>query len=295
MTTNAEKQAAYRARKKAEKLTASSSTVTPDALGGPVPGVSGVGVAEPALKINVKAEATAPHKPTLRERLGLGGNKSTVPASAKKGKKAETPNLIVTVLPTLAASLIAAWARDRIPEEYQPCAPTKQEVKEIIGPLLEILGDQVEVAAKMSANTMRLINSLICGMAYGVRAYVTYVEIKKAKELGYTYAQAKQQQANEYREKLDHEARDYHEVINDDKPFSNGLRSYQAANNGTDSNSLRADVSRPGSGNNGASGDGADDTTDDQQLRNYEASLVTQMFARDKLGRQQLGLLPRAV
>jgi hypothetical protein len=255
-----------------EKKRAALSAVkqTPTDTGGDTPLVE-----DEQFLVEVKADLPVKAKPTLRERLGLGGGAKVdiaTPAKRRASKKVDTPNLVVTVLPTLTASLIAAWAKDRLPEEYQACAPSRQEVKDIIGPLLDILGDEIEVAAKVSQNTLRLINSLICTMAYGTRAYVTYVEIKKSKE---SSGEGEKRAAS----------------------HNNPIRSinHQTTGNGAYRDYYRGDGNGPDESIDGIASNGAGSPDDDTELRHREAALVANLFKRDRIGREQLGLLPRTV
>ena len=302
MTPNAIKKRAYYAKKQAKKNAGMGGTQTGGVpVAGPDVTPPVTGSEPPALSVNVKSDLTPKPKPTLRERLGLGGGnkKQAAPAPAKPSrgsKKISTPNLITSVGPTMAAMFIAAWAKDRIPVEYQPCAPSQQEVKDVLVPLAKILGDEIEVAARVSTNTLRLINSLLCAMAYGVRAYVTYVDIKKAKEAGQTYEQRKQQQRNDYQTKLDREAAEYDAVINDVTPdgepsLAGGMRTYQATHAGAGVNPAGIDGGGPGIAVPGAASNGTLNPDDDPELRKRENALIADMFKRDRQGRVRLGLL----
>ena len=306
MTPNAIKKRNYRQRKQAEAARAKQQTATP-AMGTPgaVPGAGpvaapGAGVAggTPALEVELKAALPPQPKLSLKERFlqrVQGSPQGAAPKPKRSPKKGEV-NLITTLLPTMAASFIAAFARDRFPAEYKACAPTKEEVNGVIGPLMEILGEQVEVYGKVSQNMIRLTNSLICALAYATRAYVTYVDIKKAKEAGQTYEERKQHQRADYREQLEREAREYEAVVTEQKAsepsLAGGLRAYQAASAGPGGNAPGGNGSSNGGGSTVPSGsNGAGDPAHDQQLRDHEAALVADMFKRDRIGRSQLGLL----
>lgn len=292
---------AYHASRKASQkreATLLSDLGTPGVVetgGSPTPG----GVGDRPLTVTVKADPTPKPKATLRERLGLGGAaKQATPAPAKRkptGRKADKPNLVSTLLPTILASLIATYARDRLPEEYQPCAPSKQEVQAILGPLMDIIGRRVEVAAEVSQDYIDLANALICTFAYGARAYVTYVDIKKSKELGISYEQKQQQRHDAYQEKLAREVREYESVINEEPTLYQGLRAYQAQNNGTSVPHPGVNGAGPNSPDYGPVSNGPDNADDAQQLRDAEAAQVANLFKRDREGRVQLGLLPRTV
>lgn len=304
---NAARQRAYQAKKRLKEQEANTTlssfpSVLPsgavDAAGNVLP-VPGGGVEDGQLLVEVKQNEIPPKpKASLRDRLGLTPKqttKATLPVSKSKTKQAPQQNLITSVLPTVTATLIATYARDRIAPEYQPCAPTKNEVEAILGPLMNIIGRRVEVAAAVSQDTIDISNAVLCAMAYSVRAYVTYVDIKKAAELGTTTDELAKQRQAEYKKKLDKEAADYER---DNEPELNperlkqGLLSYQAANNGTGGNPSRVNEPRPVEPVDGPISYDPSNPDDARKLRDYEASLVGQMFVRDRAGRVGLGLLP---
>lgn len=234
---NAAKKQAYRETKKETAVKTEPTVETPD----------------------VEIRATEPAKKTLRERLGLGSGVKPVSLPKSKRKTVNTSKLMIDVLPTLAASLIAAYCRDRLPVEYQPCAPTNAEVSAIIQPLMDILSRRVAVAIQMSQDAIDVTNSLINACAYGVRAYVTFVQIRK--------------KMKEEEETHDRYQRGYHD---------------QTANVGasaSDSGSGVTNAERFDTGSNGT-GVGLDDT----ELRDWEAAQVADLLRRDKQGRDERGL-----
>ena len=270
---NAARQKAYRAKRKLEAAVGvMEETVV---LPGGGTDVSAAVAGDPDLKITVKP-GDPRSKPTLRERLGLGGGpKQAQPQPARRGgarKIADKPNLIVTLLPTILASLVATYARDRLPEEYQACAPTRQEVKAILDPLMDIIGRRVEVAAEVSQDVLDLTNALICTIAYGARAYVTYVDIKKG------LPDAKQQHREEPA-----------------PVYQTGLRAYQNTDNRISVPVVGGNGTGPAEPEYGLNSNGADHPDDAQQLRDNEAAQVASLFRRDREGRVQLGLLPRGL
>lgn len=216
--------------------------------------------APPVEAPDVELKTTEPKKQTLRERLGIGSWSKPVQAPKSKRKTVNTTKLMIDVLPTLAASLIAAYCRDRLPVEYQPCAPTNAEVSAIIQPLMDILSRRVAVAIQMSQDAIDITNSLICTCAYGVRAYVTFVQIHKALK------EEKEHVGTNY-------ARGYHDQTSPNGTHPGDNRSSVAATE-------RLDV-----GSNGTSPE-----LDDRQLRDIEAEAVAELLRRDKQGRDQRGL-----
>lgn len=298
--TQRRNRAAKKAYQDSQKSSGGVVGTQPVAVAGVVePDSIATGAGDKELKVTVKApEATPPHKPTLRERLGLGGGpKQAAPIPAKrKGKKDDIA--ISSVIPPMVALLIATIARDRVADEYKACAPTQQEVQLIILPLMNIISRRLEITGQVSQDAVDMANSITYMVAYSVRAYVTYVDIKKAKE---AHEQPKQQQsARDAR--LEQERRDYAEVASDpEQTLARGLRAYQAQASGTNQPApgeyangyAAAGGARPA--NAGASSNGSTNPDDDKQLRDREAALVSEMFKRDREGRVGLGLLPRTV
>lgn len=277
--SNAEKQKRYRARKAREKAALDQAGAQQTEAVAPVGGtVEPASVAGEGLTVTLKTDIPPKPKPSLRERLGLGvAAKQAQPAPARRRvstRKSDTPNLVVTLLPTLLASLIAAAAKDRLPEEYQACAPANKEVGDVIGPIMAIIGRRIEIAAEVSQDAIDIANALICAMAYSVRAYITYVEIKKAREKEVPHDRPAGQPISDY---------------------ERGLRAYQATANGTYGDPYRVNAERSASPVNGTGSNGASSHPDDSELRNWEAAQAASLFARDKQGRVQLGLLPGSV
>lgn len=235
---NAAKKSAYRETKKETAVKAEPMVETPD----------------------VEIRATEPAKKTLRERLGISGGAKPVPLPKSKRKTVNTSKLMIDVLPTLAASLIAAYCKDRLPVEYQPCAPTNAEVSAIIQPLMDMLSRRVAVAIQMSQDAIDITNSLIQALAYGVRAYVTFTQIHHTLKAEASHA---------------------------DRNYSNGYHD-QTASNGTHSGD-----SGSGSGNAerfDVSSNGSSVGLDDTELRDWEAAQVADLLRRDKQGRDERGL-----
>ncbi|HVB23617.1 MAG TPA: hypothetical protein VNG51_16890 [Ktedonobacteraceae bacterium] len=242
---NAARQKAYRERRAQEAKAAEPEPVIEEE--------------EPELKVDTK-NVPPKAKPSLAERLGFGKKSADTPIkkAASHHKKAPAgPNLVVTLLPTIIASLVAAYCRDRLAPEYQACAPTNDEVVNVVKPLMAILGRRVSVAARVSQDAIDLTNALICAMAYSTRAYITYVNIKKARE-----ADARAL----YKLQVDGQDTGAGTVPPVHRVSTEGPESYSASSNGT------------------SHGD------DPQSIRDYEAGLVADLLRRDKQGRDQRGL-----
>jgi hypothetical protein len=299
---NRVRRAQWRANAKAKK----TPGVAPIAGTVATPGA----VEEPALIVDVKTEDTP--KPSLKERiLAKLQDPTPVPGTkiVKKARKQE--NLLSSTLPTVVCSFVATYSQQLIADPYKPCAPSQQEVTGMLGPLMDILARQVEITGKASQTTIDVMNSLICSMMYGIRAYVTYVEIKKM-EVPQNYAEEKaRKQADQraaYREKRDREAREYDAAIaeykatspnwaavhgNDEPSLAGGLRAYKDAANrpgGHNDSQYAAATNAAPAETYDASG-GTDIANGATEGRDYEAAQVDNLFKRDVDGRIRLGLL----
>ncbi|HEV2580466.1 MAG TPA: hypothetical protein VGT44_06400, partial [Ktedonobacteraceae bacterium] len=183
--TNAERARAYRENKKRRE--AEAAALLAQGLQPPPEAAD-----EGAIQVTVNAPSAQQQATTLtlKERLFGGPHKVQVPspgggkpAPARKtegaggGKKLA---LVSSAMPTILAGVLVANVRDRLPEDYQPCAPTRQEASAMLTPLFEELARYVEVTGRASETVVNLINVLVAMLAYGARSYVTYVEIKHA-------------------------------------------------------------------------------------------------------------------
>lgn len=247
MATNAERQRAYRERK-AQKAQKDQQTV-------PVTEPTATPEQEDELVVEIKGEEKP--KPTLAERLGFGKKPAKSLVAKSSPKRATKSNLMTTMLPVLLSSLIVTYAKDRLPVEYQACAPTQEEAGAILAPLMSIIGRRVSVVAKASQDTVDIANAIICSMAYSIRAYVTYVQIKKSKESEHAGTP---------------------ETVTYQNPI---IRPDAIVSAGSQGQSLRYDDDSFNA--NHAAGD----TT----TRDLEAALVADLLRRDKQGRDQRGLV----
>jgi len=254
-----------------------------DTANGDAADVAAPSAVESPLTISVAVPTQSPKPSTLRERLF--GKKAAAPATAIKKTPAKANskkqvNLISSTLPTILAGLIAVYVQDLLPEEYKPCAPSKNEASAVLGPLFEIIGRRVEVVSKASEDAIDIANSFIAAMAYGARAYVMYVQIKKGNEKRHEgtantgVTGARQQPA-----RLD----DYRAV------FSPGASDGAAGTvfGGTVSSTGYPDTAASDAGIGGAALE-----PDDRSDRDNEADAGDKLFKRDVAGRRQIGLLP---
>lgn len=241
----------------------------------PVENIPVAATAEPdpdALTVDVSG-LPEPPKVSLMERMfGKFQGGSQASTSTKKAgrpaKKRGSDNLITTALPTVIASFVATYSSHLLPKEYKACAPSMEEVSAVLSPLLAIIGRRVEIAGRASQDVIDLTNSVIAGLMYGTRAFMVYMQIKMEKqEPGYA-----ERIRREYREQLEREARNYQ----DESVRTAGFSSEHDEQGGAVHRSNGVSHSDNGGSQGTAS----------------EADIIAAMFARDKRGRAQLGLLP---
>jgi hypothetical protein len=289
--TNAEKKAAWGGARRGagrQKNAASMGGSTP---GDVVPGVASPGADVP--EVEVKMDDTPQPKLSLKDRFiqrlqGSGGDSSSPkPKARSRGKKDD--NLMVTMLPTVIASFVAMYSRQLVHDPYKSVAPSQDEVGAILGPIFEIIGRRIEVVGKVSQDAIDLSNALVCGLMYGVRAYVTYVQIREMEE-GISHGE--QVKPTSRRSSVTERDTGYSEPA-EPATLAAGMRGYQAQTTRPYGDGVSVNV-QPPTQTEGDGAGGHDDTQDgDSQGRDREVALVAQMFKRDKLGRQQMGLLPR--
>ena len=294
--TNAQRQADYRQRKKLEKANATTTGTqqTPGSVvqvAGSValPGVGDVNDT-PQVAVNVPGEGP---KLSLKERIlqKVGGTATSSPApKVTRAKSKKGDNLLATVAPTVVASFIATYSQQLIADPYKPCAPKQDEVTGIIGPLLDILARQVEITGKASQTTIDIINSIICSMMYGIRAYITYVDIKNA-------------EGDNPREKPAKKQTGYASTTTtttdsgSGPTLAGGLGAYQRETAGLArySDGLVA-VSTPTTTAEAYATGGVSTGSDgDTEGKNNIPTEIADMFKRDKQGRIRLGLLAPGV
>lgn len=284
---NRNKQREYRAKQKAKRT--AGAVNTPDDVvsdsGVPIAS-SGAGTSDD-LEIEVREEEQPVVAPlSFKDRVLLkftGQSAEPAAAPVKRGRrKKKGDNLFVTTIPTVVAAFVATYSQNLLPEEYAPCAPTQEEVSGIIGPLFEILGRRVEVVGQASEDTLAVINSIIGGFMYGIRAYITYADIKR--------------EADHERQQTSLRATGNHTGSNDP-----GERERERDYPGTIEGYPPTRFSHPGgaknaySAENDAEWSGAGSHDVSGQREPSEAEKVANLFKRDKQGRVELGLLPRAV
>lgn len=230
---------------------------------------------EAGLVIEVVAnEEEAKKAPSLKERIMSNFQSDPKPApkktTARGGRPAKSQeNLLATVLPAILGSFLATFSQDRLPDPYKPCAPSQEEASAIFAPLMAILGRQVEITGKASQTVIDLMNSLVCAMLYGTRAYMTYMAIKRNEE---EYAGTQNVRTGE--------------------PGTPGTDTRAAhRNNGHQPVSVLRPETQSAIKNDDQSS-GADVEDGDAAGKDREAELFREMFARDRLGRTRLGLLP---
>ena len=213
-------------------------------------------------------------KPTLKDKLFGDTIKNPgvpAPAPVKRSSKKED-NLISTVLPTIIATFIATYAQQMLPEPYKACAPSQQECSAIFSPLMAMIGRRVQVAGKVSQDVIDFTNSLLAGIGFGVRSYVTYVQItnkivdSKGASLEEKTSHPRKQRERPSKQRSEEESigtsgPSQERIIEDIGPTPNNI------------------IDVPDS-DDGSTGDGE-----------QEARAISSLLARDRRGREQLKLI----
>src|SRR6266568_2812616 len=168
------------------------------------------------------------------------------------------------VLPLTLAAMLATYSQRLFKDPYKPCAPTKQEVSDILLPTFNLISRYIEVTGAASQNALDIGAALLATLTMGARMLITLTEIKNIE----------QQRSNSSRQSTG---------TNEPGGVKPGQNSIQS-NNGTSPNNTA-------NGNTG-SGNGDLGSLDD---RDYEAAKVAQLLRKDTAGRRQMGLAPRII
>ncbi len=171
------------------------------------------------------------------------------------------------VLPLTLAAMLATYSQRLFKDPYKPCAPTKQEVSDILLPTFNLISRYVEVTGAASQNALDIGAALLATFTMGARMLITLTEIKQ-------YEQQKQASNNS------------RQPTPDTNPSQFGVDPGRNSNKPT-----QGTVEH--SASNGASAGNGNDTLGGVDDRTFEATKVAELLKRDTAGRRQMGLAPR--
>lgn len=101
-------------------------------------------------------------------------------ARGAKSAPAEDAANVVQQLTPLICLVIVAGTTFLLPDPYIDCAPTQDEAEAVFGPVMSIVGRELEVQKRLSETGRDLIVAAIGVGLYGNRAFTTYKGIRKA-------------------------------------------------------------------------------------------------------------------
>lgn len=181
-------------------------------------------------------------------------------APKKTRSKKVDPTIITKVFPLVVSTFAVSLIRQRMPEPYKVCAPTQEEVVNMVKPYFNILSRYVEITGRLSENTIDIISALLASLIYGTRAYVTYVQIQE-----------------------------YQNDRPDDTTRNESTT--HAAVDRADSEKIARSIGDTSTQEQYAGNGNASDISNDSQLTRYESEIMDDLFKRDLEGRRRLGLL----
>jgi len=169
------------------------------------------------------------------------------------------------VLPLTLAAMLATYSQRLFKDPYKPCAPTKQEVSDILLPTFNLISRYVEVTGAASQNALDIGAALLATFTMGARMLLTLTEIKQ------------------YEQQKTHSSRQPTPDTNPSQLGADPRRNSNKPSQGTVEHSA----------SNGASTGDRDDTLGGIDDRTFEAAKVAELLKRDTAGRRQMGLAPR--
>lgn len=184
-------------------------------------------------------------------------------------KVSKTENLIAHVLPIAISGMIAVYSKRLFREEFQSCAPTKEEVSSILLPVFSVINRHVKAGTEISQDVLDITTALLASITVTTRMAIT------AQELRIYYAE------------------NHRSNNGSTNNGSTGNSTSQVARNiqsgFTENNAGQYVQSRVR--NDRANGHG-NDRGDTDEERTWQAEQVARLMRRDRAGRASLGLAP---
>ncbi len=219
--------------------------------------------------------------PTMKERilgrLAQSDKEAKEKPKVVQDKKTAEKNLqfFKQVLPLTIAGMCAMYSKNAIKDPYKPCAPTKDEVANIMLPLFNMISRYIEITGTTSQNALDIGAMILASFTMGARMFITLQEIKSIEQ---------------YRTHNTEQSKPY-DIRGGSRSNSSGpgpLPVQPHTRTGTDQSY--------GGGNgpqsNATYGTG-DDTNGPLSDRDAEAQAVAKLLRKDTLGRREMGLAPR--
>ncbi|SRR5712691_6694979 len=201
-----------------------------------------------------------------------------------KQQAAKSLKFFQQILPLTLAGMAATYSKQLYRDPYKPCAPSKQEVSDILLPLFSMMSRYIEITGEASQNALDIGAALLASLTMGARMLITLQEIKN-------YEQAKLANSPE-QGTLEHGgvstfSQRGRESRSNSGRTSDGTIPIDTISDRTASyaNGLRAKPTTPTVNANDTNG------TDDD--RDWQAQEVAKLLKRDTAGRRQMGLAPR--
>lgn len=132
-----------------------------------------------AVAVNVPEPSPEP-EPDIPLTQRVLGKIGLVSAKGKASKKSQELNVdlaasLVPLFCLLMAGMGELFIRN---PKYKPCVPKKDELEKIIRPLVNIVSRRLEIAGKMTEDTLDLLTALAMTVVMGTRMYSTFLVIR---------------------------------------------------------------------------------------------------------------------
>lgn len=218
---------------------------------------------------NIQVEDVVIPKLSLKDRLlsqftEASSDEQPKTKSAKEHVE-KSDRLISGVMPLTISALLSIYAQRLFTEEYKACAPSKEEVAQIVLPIFSIISRSVAIEGKASQNAIDLGAAILASITMGTRMLMTSEEIRRNATNNRTGQSA----------------------INHSPSNVTAIRS-----NPSQDAAVNGSVGRNGDdGSNGYGGSTESAYADEFS----EAAIVAELFKRDTAGRRAMGLAPRTI
>lgn len=194
------------------------------------------------------------------------------PTKIDKEHVEKSEKLLSHILPVTLSALLALYSQRLFSDDYKSCAPTRDEIAQIITPIFTIISRHVGVEGRATQDALDMGAILLASITVGTRMLMTAEQIRKAQN----------------------------ETGNKEHNISQFSRSQGTDNSKTYPSTFRSSQEPHGTeqyrgvANDGTNGNGFDRNVATEPERS-DADKVAQLMRRDTLGRRQMGLAPRVI
>lgn len=133
------------------------------------------------VEVSIVESGTPPRKVSLKERIAAMVKQPDEGKGKPRRKVKTEDNLLLKSLPTLT-SLLLFGSHYLVSEDYKKCAPTREEVSDMLAPVLRIAARRYKLVGEVSEDTLDIWAMMTALVMYSTRAGMQAIAIKQVKQ-----------------------------------------------------------------------------------------------------------------